>query len=419
MSTSNYTNPVRIGIAALILAALPTLQAESSPSWTTQAGLTLKETHDDNVYLQNVTALAERESWVSSAALNLGATFQATPNVKFVLSYAPEVFAFHSESKENHTDHRIAANVGGKGGDIVWDVQNSLLSINGDDEGPNFLPGGDIPALGGIPLRDRRDAQIYRHSTRITFTQGSWFIRPQLSAYVHDFQTQQHARTGLYAGYENYVDRSEISAGIDVGYKGFGSAALVGGYRYGQQRQEELLGVSSPYSNRYHRILIGIEGTVAPWLKASVLAGPDLRDFHANPPPAFNRDEVIYHVDGVLTFIPTTADTVTLTLRRFEQPAFSSHSMYEDIVYDLSWRRKCSSGLTVTLGWRAYEGDWQGPVNRLDWIYTGTATVAYAWSANLAGEITFARDSASSKVPSTSARNYARNLLSAGLKYTF
>ncbi|MBI5380739.1 MAG: hypothetical protein HZA31_02445 [Opitutae bacterium] len=412
---------MKLRFTLAVLAVSASLQAQTpsaQPSLVTTS-LTVREAYDDNVFLQSATALSDHESLVSSVALNISATSQTGPEFKATLSYAPEMVVFHSEKTENHLDHRVALNLAGKCGAWVWEAQNSVLAINGKNEGPSFLPGGDIPALGGIPLRDRRDADIYRNGVKATYTQGAWFVRPQFNAYVHDFQTVEHARVGAYAGYENFVSRSEVSGALDVGRKINSGLWLVGSYRYGHQQQKKLLGVKSPYSNNYQRLLVGVEGTVTPWLKASVLVGPDLRDFDANPNPAFNRKEELYFLDSTLTFTPTKTDTVTLTARRYEQPAFSSHSVYEDIVYDLAWRHQCASQVTAALGVKVYEGDWQGPVNREDWVYTYSASVSRAFTKQLSGDIAYSYDTVVSDIPNTSAREFRRQILSVGLKYTF
>ena len=83
--------------------------------------------------------------------------------------------------------------------------------------------------------------------------------------------------------YENYIDRQEVSGGLDVGYKVAKQTHVVLGYRYGAQDQGTLLGVNSPYDNSYQRILVGVEGSPVDWLKLAVMGGPDIRDFYNAP----------------------------------------------------------------------------------------------------------------------------------------
>ena len=46
-------------------------------------------------------------------------------------------------------------------------------------------------------------------------------------------------------------------------------------YRFGWQREDHLPGRNVDYSNDYHRLLLGFEGTLADWLKFNMFAGPD------------------------------------------------------------------------------------------------------------------------------------------------
>jgi len=185
------------------------------------------------------------------------------------------------------------------------------------------------------------------------------------------------------------------------------------------------LGRPSQYSNHYQRFLFGLEAAPAPWLNVTALAGPDVRDWPRVTESRFRQDEVLWWLDASVTLRPTAADTVLLRLTRFEQPAFTSQSMYEDIRYDLTWRHKFTDRLTVGAGCTLYIGDWQGPVNREDWITTPSAMVAYAFSAHLNGELAWSYDLADSRVPVgplapyADGREFTRNLISVSLKYLF
>jgi hypothetical protein len=78
-------------------------------------------------------------------------------------------------------------------------------------------------------------------------------------------------------------------------------------------------------------------------LKIAILIGPDIREFGSRVPSGFDRHELLWYVDGVVTFIPTKTDTITAKVTRFEQPAFSSFSMYEDVRYDYKGRMQTNS----------------------------------------------------------------------------
>ena len=129
--------------------------------------------------------------------------------------------------------------------DASWEFLNAATYIQGSRQGPTFARPDDVPAIGGIPLRDRRAAFIFRNSFRLTQPVGEWFFRPVASSYVHDFRTDQHYQTAAQKAmfsYENYVDRQDINGGLDIGYEVGNENYLVAGYRYGRQDQFTLPG---------------------------------------------------------------------------------------------------------------------------------------------------------------------------------
>ncbi len=412
---------------------------------TLQASLTLKETYDSNIYIQDnaptpahVAAAeaaglkpveANKGSPVTSILPKVGLDYKPCSAFSLSLGYAPEIVFYHSAHSEDYVTQRGTFNLGGKIGDATWDLANTATYIDGSTEGPTFARPDDIPAIGGIPLRDRRAAFVFRNSFRLTEPVGKWFLRPVASSYVHDFKTNQRLNTqsALY-GYENYIDRQDINGGLDIGYEIAKGTHLVMGYRYGQQNQFQLLGVGSPLNNSYHRILLGVEGSPASWLKLAVLAGPDIRRFDPGTPAGFNRNKMLYYFDVSATVIPTRNDTVTLKSLRYEQPAFSSFSMYEDTKTDLSWRHKFSDQFTAGVGFTLYIGDWQPQdaprVRRDDWIYTPSISLAYTFNKHLSGEFACSYDWVDSRVPAsveryTSSHEFTRHLVSLGVKYTF
>ncbi len=432
MTTRASSQTFTLSIASLLLpvvlsaqtappAAPPPKAAAAKSPWTFSASLALKESFDNNVFIQDRGDQAKRESWITSLLPGVGVAYQESPAFKASVSYAPEVVFYHSESSEDHVAHRGAINFGGKIEETAWEMLNGIVWIDGSNLGPRFTGGGDIPAIGGIPLRDHRDAAIYRNTLKVTQTLGKAFLRPVFTSYVHDFQTEHHQTTEPgFAGYENYIDRYDIGGGLDGGYEVSAKTWLILGYRFGHQEQmRNQFQADSPYSNNYHRFLVGLEGTPTDWLKLNLLAGPDVRDFTTATPASFNRNELLYFIDASISLLPTKRDTVTLAARRYEQPAFSSHSVYEDIVYDLSFRHKFSDPFTAGAGFRIYGGDWQAPVNRDDWIFTPSAILIYAYDKHFSGELAYSYDWVESKVANTIGREFTRHLVSLGLKYTF
>ena len=458
--TTTTGNPqARLTRLFCLTTLLTTVHGASVQGWqlsdklTLKADLTLKETYDDNVFILDTapypwltppagyTISAPRlESLVTSITPSLVLTYKPDAAFAATLSYAPEFTWYESAHSEDYVAHRAAMNFSGKFDEVTYDWLNSAVWIDGSNFGFVTMRPGDCRAIGGIPLRDRRDAAIYRDSLKVTIPVGKWFFRPVLTSYVHDFQTAQQANLAVNKNsyiYDNYVDRWEMNAGLDIGYEVFDKTKLVAGYRYGHQDQGKILkegavagsvvNASSAYINDYQRFLLGVEGAPAPWVKLAVLAGPDVRDWQRVTPAGFARGEVTWYVDALVTLLPTKDDTITFKMMRFEQPASTSQSIYEDIRYDLVWRHKFSDKFTAGAGLTLYIGDWQAPVVREDWIYTPSLMASYAFNSNFSAEASWSYDNAVNKVTPVAGtsteyaagRQFKRNLVSIALKYAF
>jgi hypothetical protein len=405
---------------------------------TTQAELGLGIGYDSNVYLQDVDpdpagvaqAAADglevvrpnQGSLVATVQPRFSLAYAPGPALQVSAGYSPELVYYTEEPSENHVVHRGTLGLGGAFGKLTWELPNTFIYIDGGKLGPTFGLPGDIPAIGGVPLRDRREAFIFRNSFKASYPVGKFLLRPVATAYLHDFRTEQRP-SGTGYRYENYIDRQEVAGGLDLGYAVADRTYLLAGYRFGAQEQHRLLGVDSPYDNHFHRFLLGAEGSPWPWLRLAVLAGPDLRVYHDDRlsavAPAFQKDELLVYVDALVTVKPTARDTVTLLNRRYQQPAFASPSMYEDITYDVTWRRQFDPQWSARTGFRIYVGDWQGPVNREDWIYTVSAGLAWAPVAKVTAELGYGYDWVESRVPNTVGREFTRHVVALNVKYAF
>lgn len=433
-----------MALAVTSLAAIPAAALPTNLTW--KADFALKETYDDNVYLQNHAppasmpdaVPANKSSWITTLTPHVGLDDQVCPDFKASLSYAPDIAFYHNAPSENNTTHRGIATFSGTTGAVTWEQPNAFTYIDGSKYGPVFgriSPGSsqDCPAIGGIPLRDRRAAFIYRGGFKLTWTLDKFFIRPVASAYVHDFQTIQRLTptpTGAY--YENYISRQDVNGGVDVGYDVGKKTYLVAGFRYGQQDQftgpnaTSTAFTDSPYDSSYERLLLGVEGSPVKWLKLAVLAGPEIRNWADGTPTGFDRQRINWWVDGTVTVIPDKNDTVTFLHRRFTQPAFSSQSIYDDMTYSLAWKHVFNPHFSANAGMQLYIGDWQQPVNRNDWIYTPSAGMTYTFNKHFSAEAACSGDWVENKT-STAApgakfaegREFTRHLVSLTLKYAF
>lgn len=412
---------IGVGFATALLPLAAFAQATAAPApasaWSHSVSLAVKETFDSNVYMQKVTPLADQESFVTAITPSLGLSWKPCEHFTAALNYSPEAAFYHSESTENYVAHKGALNLSGKFDTTTWELLNSVTLIDGDGDSPTFFGPGGGPALGGVPLRDRRDATIYRQSFKLQHPIGEhWFVRPVATLYLHDFQTR-HQASVPGSVYANYVDRSDFAGGLDLGYKVTDTTWAVLGYRYGYQGQATALANTIEYSNYYQRVLAGVEGKPFDWLKLSVLAGPDFRNFGDNVPAAFDDHHTKFYLDASATITPTKSDTITLSGKRFEQPGYGGGSVYEDVAYELAWRHKFNAQLTFGAGFRVLHWDFSN-VTRNEWWYSPNAMVGYAFNKHWSSELTYSYDNVDSREDATEGREAKRHLVSLGIKYT-
>lgn len=395
-------------------ATAQTNPATPPSAWKVSASLGLKETFDSDVYLQSHTALANRESLVTTLLPQLVVGWNPAAAFNAGLTYSPEAAWFHSESSEDYVLNRGVLTLSGKLDQTGYDWTTTVVSIDGDSLSPTWTGLGGAPAAGGPAVRDRRDAAVYRSSLRVTQNFGPWFVRPAGTLYVHDFQTEHRAT----AGYQNYVDRSEFTGGLDSGRR-FKALSVWAGYRYGVQNQAQLFQFPEEYDNTFHRVLFGVEGAPVSWLKLNLTLGPEFRHYGDKVPAGFDRDRVLLFVDSSFTLLPTKEDTLALSIKQFQQPGFGGRSAYTDLTYDLTWRHKFNAAWTAGAGGRAYNTDFLAPVSRDDWVFSGNVFANWNLTRQFSAELSYSYESGESQISNTSGRDYARHLVALGAKYLF
>ena len=404
------------GAASSTAAELAAPAQPKSSNWKFAASATVKETFDSSVYLQSETSQADRESLVTSFLPQAGFQWNPTPSFNASASYAPEAAFYHSESTEDFVAHRATVGMSGKSKHTAYDAAASVVFIDGSDVGPTWTGPGGAPATGGPAVRDRRDAAVFRSAFRVTQNFGRWFVRPAASLYIHDFQTEHRSTPG----YQNYVDRSEVLGGCDLGFRLNEKSSVSAGYRYGSQNQARFLAFRDQFDNTFHRILAGMDGQLAPWLKVSIVLGPEFRLYcDAGSASLGYRNEVNFFVDAAVTISPSTSDTITVSAKQFKQPGFGGKSVYEDLTYDASWKHKLTGRWTAGIGARAYNTDFLEPVTRNDWVLSPNGFVNCAVNKHLNVEASYSFERGLTHDVNSSGREYTRHLVALGVRYTF
>ncbi|MDI1247480.1 MAG: hypothetical protein PSV13_01230 [Lacunisphaera sp.] len=412
-----------LGVIALAAVLAAPVVGRAASDWKTSTSLTLRESYDSNVFLQDQApnpavigaAPARLGSLVTSLAAALGWEKKQSALFGITASYAPEAVRFHSASTEDHFIHRTALSFGGAAGGLSWSLTNSGIWTDGSVDAPIFGGPGGAPAIGGTPVRDRREAFVDRSSFKLSYTTGRWLVRAVAAGYWHDFRTNQTTLTGC----SNYIDRNEVTGGVEAGYALAPKTRLIAGFRYGRQNQFRSLGVDSPYDSQVRRFVAGLEGSPRTWLQLNLLAGLDTRTFAAGTPAGFDRSRARLWVDASATATPTKRDTIQFSLRRSALPSSSSVSLYEDTAGELSWRHQCNDRFSVKASFRICAADWAAPAVRRDRIYSPGLQLQYVCSPRLTAEATYNYDRGESLIAATAGREFHHHLVALGLKQAF
>ena len=402
-----------LGAIAAAHAAAPAGAATSPWSFTTS--LTAREGYDSNVFMQRITARADFGSLVTTVIPSANVGWKSTPRFALTANYAPEVTRYSRAASENNVAHKAALTLSGELPRGTWELGNTVAFVSGDAAGPVFTGQGGAAILGGVPLMERRDQRVLRQNLKAQIPCGSWFARPVVTTYVHDFRTAQRTT----AGYQNYIDRDEFAAGVDLGRKFAGGIALFAGFRAGSQDQAASPVSAFRYENRFRRFLAGFEGTLQPWLKVSLLAGPDTRRFGSAVPAAFERDTTRLFLDASATATMSKTHSATLAARRFALPGYGGGSFLEITTYDLTWKRSFDQTLSVALTGRAHHWDFALPVIRNEWWYGSALSGTMKVNARFTITAAFALDTVRSSVPATPGREAFRRMPSLSGSYAF
>ncbi len=361
---------------------------------------------DGDLFLQDSGPLANQSSFITRAVMGLEwEPLAGTPGKKAPLQigYSFGHAEFWDESSENNWTHTLKLAANGTLGSAPWTVKSNFKLVDGNSETPIYLGCGGAPSFGGVEIMARRDGFTWTGSGDIQFGTPFGFVRPLGYWKWNNYMTRQQE----IAGYLNYTDRSDTGGGVDLGFALSEKAHFVLGYRAGYQWEDEILDDPIQYSNTYQRILAGVEGEVGP-VKMKLLAGPDFRSFGGGTAPGFDRGELLWFIDGELSATIGKADTLKLTLARFEQPGFCGRSIYEDILHGLSWRHKFGERVTSELGVQAHAADFQAPTTREDWIFTLNAALEWRLTDNTTIRAFWQADDGQSMVPNTPSREYQR-----------
>jgi hypothetical protein len=409
----------------------PASPAFQRPAWLTDLSVGVKESYDDNVFESglsrslapsfpaapaagSVWAVKGVDSFITTVSPKVGVDFAPLLGDQKVfqaltLGYAPDFVTYHNAPSESYDAHRLAANVKGQSGDVSFNLNEGLNYINGSKYGPTY-PGDLLSAFATAADRERREQIQERANFSLQYDQDKWFVRPNASLLYYDLRTAQY----FSPGYQNYPNRYDANGGLDFGYKIQSQLALTLGYRYGHQDQAEYnfgpafakaYPIATAHSpNDYQRVLFGAEGKPLDWLSVTFQIGPDFRSFDSSA-PLDDKNPVTYYGEGTIAATVSPKDTITFKYRQWEWVSSTGLVPYFDSTFDLSYTRKVTDALSLSLGGRALGANYnpnnvyeQSPtvlgdrVVRNDWQYTALVGLRYAFNANFSANLAYSYD---------------------------
>jgi hypothetical protein len=414
----------------------------AKPDWLKEMSVTVKEGYDDNVYLSGVKqsllppgeySLKGRYSWLTTVSPRLGFDFvplTGNPQTFQTLSlgYVPDYVIYENAGSETYYAHRFP---------VAVKIAQDAFSFRLDDDfayvqGPRFAvsyPNTLLNAYANVVTRERREQIQDRGKIAFQFDSENWFVRPTAAVLYYDMMDVQHPTTTA-EGYMNHCDRYDVNGGMDLGYKITPQVAVTLGYRYGYQYQQQFFFDTNSSPSHYQRVLAGLEGTIGSWLKFFGQFGPDFRDYPGDTPthntPVDDRHPVDYYGEAGFSATFTPKDTLTFNYKAFQWVSSLGKIPSYDSSYDLLYRRVLTDKLSMNLGARLLNSDYNSanlPSSlRSDWMDTFVAGLNYDITKNLSVNAGYAVDLGYSTQPDVTnpqTREFKRDVTSVGLRWKF
>ncbi len=416
-----------MGTSIVLALAISTPRATAAepapkPAWLTEASVATKLAFDTNVYAVELNhptvTVAEVEDWAMSVCVRLaadGSAWVQRPKGTLTASYSPTWTRFDEQRSETHTVHKLTLGSTGKEGAWSWLFDGTVNYVDGSEKSPFY---GIYSSYGMAVSRERREQVQQLVKAQLKYQPHAVFARWVVNYVNYDLLTDHHAPTGPWAGYLNYVDRSDLHTGLDVG-RTFKATTVFAGARAGTQYQQQVPWANYSGSNDYTRLLVGLEHKFFPAVSLSLCAGPDFRDY-ADARSAANQDPTVLYAEGALQ-AKFKAESVSLTAKQWRWVASSGKAVYNDKSAALTWKHTFSPAWSSTVALNFYRSSYVAPIVRKEQLYQLTLGAGYQFAENwsVAGELSWHRCENFIDLASAEGREYERTLGGITAKLTF
>lgn len=401
------------------------------PGWLSAASLSVKEGYDSDIYgvsdnLAGHPAIANVSSWFTtlSASLTFNLLAASKPQEASFLkaltfTYSADYTRYAAAPREDNLRNTFTLDAAGKGGPWSFSIDNPLLYVDGsrEDEFFNFYNN-----LGYGAVRERRNQLQERNTSFLRYDATDWFIRAVDSATYYNLLIDEHNPVGAYKGYANWVNRDDVNAGLDLGYKLAPDFALVAGWRLGSQTQAHFYYSLVGDDSTYNRALLGFEGRPLSWLQAQLIGGPDFRRYSNAGHLGITGDRHTWlYLQGQLTATFTPGDTLTLSERVWHFVSSAGVSSIQETTENLTYRHEFSKQLSASAGLRELGHRYDAPTVRDDWATSVPVDVTYMLTRDLSVSADYSATSGHSHYPVavTPGQDFEDNIVSLSVKASF
>jgi opacity protein-like surface antigen len=378
------------------------------------------------------TTLKDQSSFITTISpkvgVNLARTFDTSGNLSVLsLTYAPDIVVYHELPSENYDAHRLLLAVRGKDDAFSYSLDNTLVYVEASTLAPTY-PGNLLNAWATINDWQRREQLNDRSKVSLQYDWDKWFIRPGASLAYYGMMTQIKD----VEGYQNYPTRYDVNGGADVGYKFCTNMAATLGYRYGSQGQQQFS--FSPYSSPsdYQRVLLGVEGKPLSWLSIQMLGGPDFRSYAGDTAthitPVNDLHMTTYYGESTIAATLTPDDMLSFKYKQFQFVSSCGKVPYFDSSYALCYDRKITDRLSVEVGPRLLEADYNSgnlsssSSKRDDLDYILSVGLHYVFSANIAADLSYSASlgrNAEANIANSQTRDFDAQDVSLGVQFKY
>lgn len=441
--------------------ALNGQQLLNKPVWLPQLSIGVNESYDDNIFGVSGQGMQPQGAWITKVSAGIGfdlvpLTGPEAPFQTLFFDYTPDFALFnltrnqapYNEPSQNYDAHRFGTVLNGAVDDFSFSLTNSFLYNDGSRVAPTYALSQASAAdqfdkyrnhYAYVPSRERANQIQDREAAYLQYDIGPLFIRPTDYLIDYNLNTVFHNSSAApYEGYQNFVKRSDVNGGLDLGYRVVTNVAVTLGYRYGSQYQQQFSpAITSDYTNysssTYQRVLLGVEGRPWNWLQLKASGGPDFRDYNSHT-PINNLHPIDYYADATLELRITKNQSVSFDYEQWQWVASTGFIPIWDSYYILNYRWNATKKLGFDLKAEIQEYDTTegndvntgtDPSRRADRLYTLAPTVFYAFTPNLLANVTYTYNAGNNELYTlpeanhAGYRNFVDKVISFGLIYRF